>query len=146
MCVLRGGGDPCVREGVAVGQLTVLTSLQLLNLRAAVLSGPPGIIALPLSLMCMSWSHPTLAIASPSPPSPVTQAADEVITDQQPLSLGGYLSEVLEGHRGPLREVRVWLGSGVEARQAEAGVAAVVEAHLPDCRCRVLKEPEKPIL
>jgi hypothetical protein len=74
------------------------------------------------------------------------QAADEVITEQQPLSLGGYLSEVLEGHRGPLREVRVWLGSGVEARQAEAGVAAVVEAHLPDCRCRVLKEPEKPIL
>lgn len=56
------------------------------------------------------------------------------------------MSEVLEGHMGPLREVRVWLGSGVEARQAEAGVSAVIEAHLPDCRCRVLKEPEKPIL
>lgn len=69
-----------------------------------------------------------------------------MITDQQPLSLGGYLSEVLSGHVGPLREVRVWLGSGVEARQAEAGVAAVVQAELPDCRCRVLKEPENAIL
>lgn len=69
-----------------------------------------------------------------------------MITDQQPLSLGGYLSEVLSGHMGPLREVRVWLGSGVEARQAEAVVAAVVQAELPDCRCRVLKEPEKAIL
>jgi hypothetical protein len=74
------------------------------------------------------------------------QAADEVITDQQPLSLGGYLSEVLSGPVGPLREVRVWLGSGVEARHAEAGVAAVVQAELPDCRCRVLKEPEKAVL
>lgn len=74
------------------------------------------------------------------------QAADEVITEQQPLSLGAYLSEVLSGHVGPLREVRVWLGSGAEARQAEAGVAAVVQAELPDCRCRVLKEPEKAIL
>jgi hypothetical protein len=74
------------------------------------------------------------------------QAADEVITEQQPLALGGHLSEVLSGHVGPLREVRIWLGSGVEARQAEAGVAAVVEAELPDCRCKVLKEPEKAIL
>lgn len=42
---------------VAVGQLSVLTSLQLLNLRAAVLSGPPGIIALrempSLQLLCV---------------------------------------------------------------------------------------------
>jgi hypothetical protein len=74
------------------------------------------------------------------------QAADEVITEQQPLSLGGYLSEVLSGHVGLLREVRVWLGSGVEARQAEAGVARVVETGLPDCRCRILQEPEKAIL
>lgn len=76
----------------------------------------------------------------------LVQAADEVITEQQPLSLGGYLSEVLTGHVGPLREVQVWLGSGVEARQAEAGVARVVEVELPDCRCRILKEPEKAIL
>lgn len=47
---------------------------------------------------------------------------------------------------GPLREVRIWLGSGVEARQAEAAVAKVVEVSLPDCRCKVLKEPEKAIL
>jgi hypothetical protein len=45
---------------VAVGQLSVLTSLQLLNLRAAVLSGPPGIIALrempSLQLLCVQVS------------------------------------------------------------------------------------------
>lgn len=74
------------------------------------------------------------------------QAADEVVTEQQPLELGAHLSEVLTGHCGPLREVRVWLGSGVEARQAEAAVAQLVEASLPDCRCRLLKEPEKAML
>lgn len=42
---------------VAIGQLSVLTSLQLMNMRAAVLSGPPGIIALrempSLELLCV---------------------------------------------------------------------------------------------
>jgi hypothetical protein len=42
---------------VSIGQLSVLTSLQLMNMRAAVLSGPPGIIALrempSLELLCV---------------------------------------------------------------------------------------------
>lgn len=42
---------------VAIGQLSVLTSLQLMNMRAAVLLGPPGIIALrempSLELLCV---------------------------------------------------------------------------------------------
>jgi len=42
---------------VAIGQLSVLTSLQLMNMRAAVLSGPPGIAALrkmdSLELLCV---------------------------------------------------------------------------------------------
>jgi hypothetical protein len=42
---------------VAIGQLSELTSLQLLNMRAAVLSGPPGIVALrempSLELLCV---------------------------------------------------------------------------------------------
>jgi hypothetical protein len=42
---------------VAIGQLSVLTSLQLMSMRAAVLSGPPGITALrempQLELLCV---------------------------------------------------------------------------------------------
>lgn len=42
---------------VTIGQLSVLTSLQCLNMRAAVLSGPPGILALrkmdSLELLCV---------------------------------------------------------------------------------------------
>lgn len=75
-----------------------------------------------------------------------TQAADEVITEQKPTELGAHLIEVLVGQEGCPSEVRVWLGSGVEARQAEARLAGVLARHLPDCTFRTLREPERPIL
>jgi hypothetical protein len=73
------------------------------------------------------------------------QAAEEAAVTQRPLELGQYLWNGVEALTG-LQELRIWLGSGVEGRQAQQQLVARVEAKLHDCRCHVLQEPEKPVL
>jgi hypothetical protein len=73
------------------------------------------------------------------------QAAEEAAVTQRPLELGEYLWNGVEALTG-LQELRIWLGFGVEGRQAQQLLVARVEAKLHDCRCHVLQEPEKPVL
>lgn len=73
------------------------------------------------------------------------QAAEEAAVTQRPLELGEYLWNGVEALTG-LQELRIWLGFGVEGRQAAARLVGRVERVLHDCRCHVLQEPEKPML
>lgn len=120
---------------VALGRLTALSSLQVLSARAAAFSGPPGRAALAEGLTALRL----LAV----------QAADEPITEQKPVELAQSLREVLAGHAaagGAVAEVRLCLGTGVEARQAELWLAAALQRDLPDTCFKMLREPERPIV
>jgi hypothetical protein len=45
-----------------------------------------------------------------------------------------------------LQELRVWLGSGAEARQAGALLLRQVDSCMDSCKCVLLHDPEKPLL
>lgn len=113
----------------AIAECTGLSSLQLLNTAASTLSGPPAVSAL-RSMAALRWLS--------------VQAAEDA-QSQQPLELGTYIAEGLEG-LNELRELRLWLGHGVEARMAEAALARAVGGELSACRVVALPEPEKPVL
>lgn len=114
----------------AIAQLGQLTSLQLLGTSVGTLAGPPAWQALQ-SMQGLRWLS--------------VQAAEEAAVTQRPLELGEYLWNGVEALTG-LQELRIWLGFGVEGRQAAARLVGRVERVLHDCRCHVLQEPEKPML
>lgn len=64
---------------------------------------------------------------------------------QKPLELGQYLWNGVQALT-QLQELRIFLGFGVEGRQAMEQLVRRVEARLYDCTCCVLQEPEKPVL
>jgi hypothetical protein len=57
-----------------------------------------------------------------------------------------HLAEVLTGHESGLADVRVWLGSGAEALQAQEWLGRVVMQHLPDCVFSTLPGPGQVLL
>jgi hypothetical protein len=89
------------------------------------------------SLLCMAMHLQGLHWLS-------VQAAEDPLA-QRPLELGEYLWNGVEALTG-LQELRMWLGFGVEGRQAQQRLVGRVEGKLHDCRCYVLQEPEKPVL
>jgi len=59
--------------------------------------------------------------------------------------LGQYVGEGVQGLQ-ELQELRVWLGSGAEARQAAGQLLRLVDTCLHSCKCVLLQEPERPML
>ncbi|KAF6261794.1 hypothetical protein COO60DRAFT_1625218 [Scenedesmus sp. NREL 46B-D3] len=105
-----------------IAQLQQLTSLQLLGTTVATLAGPPAWQALQ-SMQGLRWLS--------------VQAAEEAAVTQRPLELCQYLWNGVEALTA-LQELRMWLGFGVEGRQAQQQLVGRVEAKLHDCRPRQL--------
>lgn len=114
---------------VDIAQLQCLTSLQLLNTTAATLAGPPAAVA----------------IRSMKGLKRLSVQAAELAAQQSPSELGHDIAEGVIGLQG-LQELKLWLGFGVEGRQAEVQLQRRLEWQLPCCRVHVLPEPEKPML
>ncbi|KAF8058338.1 RBP47C' [Scenedesmus sp. PABB004] len=113
---------------VELSLLPRLTSLQLLGAAPALLGGPAA-----AALACMTRLRRLSVMAS-----------DDTLT-QAPPELRAALVDALP--LPELRELALWLGSGAEARQAEAALAAAIGgAGMHGCVVRALPEPERALL